>query len=468
MGGPNLVRRFTVSPWKFERGKATAGKGSEASLSRGQKPRLPLRTFRDAARAGAGQPGAAEAGAALPLPSLPAAALTCGPRGALRGCGRLPARRCGRWRSRARPGSSACAPVPPALGPTAAAGGEGRREGALGGGGRRTPFPFLFRWAAARPRPRGSARYGGGRGAPREGRDGSSGWAGRARPRPGRPVRRAGGRARGAGRARLLPAGARRGLRSASCLLGAGRAARRPRAPAGRAGAAPVTLQRPEPRESGGAGRGSAGERPPRLHKRRPARARQADGDACQRASARTAGSRGSASTCVAGPEMARLTLWREVRATAPWELPRREQMPGKVPLRTAAPQLSWTAGSSTSRIRSLTPGTPTACPAPRMAAQRKHLVKDFNPHITCYICKGYLIKPTTVTECLHTCEYLAARLSFVIGTPASFSWCLLGSLCSALFTGGAQHGTLCGFWRGVPLCHSGTPEAVDALLSIP
>ncbi|XP_019358140.1 PREDICTED: polycomb group RING finger protein 5 isoform X1 [Gavialis gangeticus] len=37
------------------------------------------------------------------------------------------------------------------------------------------------------------------------------------------------------------------------------------------------------------------------------------------------------------------------------------------------------------------------------MAAQRKHLVKDFNPHITCYICKGYLIKPTTVTECLHT-----------------------------------------------------------------
>ncbi|XP_023595704.1 polycomb group RING finger protein 5 isoform X2 [Trichechus manatus latirostris] len=38
------------------------------------------------------------------------------------------------------------------------------------------------------------------------------------------------------------------------------------------------------------------------------------------------------------------------------------------------------------------------------MATQRKHLVKDFNPYITCYICKGYLIKPTTVTECLHTC----------------------------------------------------------------
>ncbi|XP_069756692.1 polycomb group RING finger protein 5-B isoform X2 [Narcine bancroftii] len=37
------------------------------------------------------------------------------------------------------------------------------------------------------------------------------------------------------------------------------------------------------------------------------------------------------------------------------------------------------------------------------MAAQRKHLVREFNAFITCYICKGYLIKPTTVTECLHT-----------------------------------------------------------------
>ncbi|XP_073452507.1 polycomb group RING finger protein 5 [Aquarana catesbeiana] len=37
------------------------------------------------------------------------------------------------------------------------------------------------------------------------------------------------------------------------------------------------------------------------------------------------------------------------------------------------------------------------------MAAQRRRLVKEFNPYVTCYICKGYLIKPTTVTECLHT-----------------------------------------------------------------
>lgn len=40
------------------------------------------------------------------------------------------------------------------------------------------------------------------------------------------------------------------------------------------------------------------------------------------------------------------------------------------------------------------------------MATGRKHLVKDFNHFITCYLCRGYLIKPTTVTECLHTCEW--------------------------------------------------------------
>ncbi|XP_069467410.1 polycomb group RING finger protein 5 isoform X2 [Ambystoma mexicanum] len=37
------------------------------------------------------------------------------------------------------------------------------------------------------------------------------------------------------------------------------------------------------------------------------------------------------------------------------------------------------------------------------MATQKKHFVNEFNPHITCHICKGYIIKPTTVTECLHT-----------------------------------------------------------------
>ncbi|CAG2181235.1 unnamed protein product, partial [Oppiella nova] len=34
---------------------------------------------------------------------------------------------------------------------------------------------------------------------------------------------------------------------------------------------------------------------------------------------------------------------------------------------------------------------------------ERKIRLKSLNPHITCKICRGYLIDATTVTECLHT-----------------------------------------------------------------
>ena len=37
---------------------------------------------------------------------------------------------------------------------------------------------------------------------------------------------------------------------------------------------------------------------------------------------------------------------------------------------------------------------------------ERMIKLKSLNPHISCKICKGYLIDATTVTECLHTCEY--------------------------------------------------------------
>lgn len=36
----------------------------------------------------------------------------------------------------------------------------------------------------------------------------------------------------------------------------------------------------------------------------------------------------------------------------------------------------------------------------------RKIKLWDINAHITCRLCNGYLIDATTVTECLHTCEY--------------------------------------------------------------
>ncbi|KAK6186200.1 polycomb group RING finger protein 3 [Patella vulgata] len=34
---------------------------------------------------------------------------------------------------------------------------------------------------------------------------------------------------------------------------------------------------------------------------------------------------------------------------------------------------------------------------------ERKIRLKTVNPNITCYLCKGYLIDATTITECLHT-----------------------------------------------------------------
>lgn len=33
-------------------------------------------------------------------------------------------------------------------------------------------------------------------------------------------------------------------------------------------------------------------------------------------------------------------------------------------------------------------------------------LVRDLNSHLICTLCKGYLVDATTITECLHSCEY--------------------------------------------------------------
>lgn len=37
---------------------------------------------------------------------------------------------------------------------------------------------------------------------------------------------------------------------------------------------------------------------------------------------------------------------------------------------------------------------------------ERKIKLKTLNPHISCKICRGYLIDATTVIECLHTCKW--------------------------------------------------------------
>ena len=53
-------------------------------------------------------------------------------------------------------------------------------------------------------------------------------------------------------------------------------------------------------------------------------------------------------------------------------------------------------------------------CPSPPQNPEtltRKIKLWDINAHITCRLCEGYLIDATTVTECLHTCEYLPMEL---------------------------------------------------------
>lgn len=43
---------------------------------------------------------------------------------------------------------------------------------------------------------------------------------------------------------------------------------------------------------------------------------------------------------------------------------------------------------------------------------ERTIKLKTLNIHITCKICRGYLVDATTVTECLHTCKLL--QLGFI------------------------------------------------------
>lgn len=58
-----------------------------------------------------------------------------------------------------------------------------------------------------------------------------------------------------------------------------------------------------------------------------------------------------------------------------------------------------------------------------------KIYLKTVNPHITCNLCKGYLINATTIVECLHSCKCRQCRkwkrffhCDFLFGLYWSFS----------------------------------------------
>lgn len=58
--------------------------------------------------------------------------------------------------------------------------------------------------------------------------------------------------------------------------------------------------------------------------------------------------------------------------------------------------------------------------------------IKDLNEHIVCYLCAGYFIDATTITECLHTCEFHPSWLKDVINVSNAMVSALL-SFCSAV-----------------------------------
>lgn len=60
---------------------------------------------------------------------------------------------------------------------------------------------------------------------------------------------------------------------------------------------------------------------------------------------------------------------------------------------------------------------------------ERTKLV-EINSHLTCNLCKGYLIDATTISECLHSCKFLVvllvvADVKFLIG---KFLWQFAGA----------------------------------------
>lgn len=51
--------------------------------------------------------------------------------------------------------------------------------------------------------------------------------------------------------------------------------------------------------------------------------------------------------------------------------------------------------------------------------------LRELNPFIICGICNGYLIDATTITECLHTCEYIFKFVIFLLFPRGQIGPCL-------------------------------------------
>ena len=68
---------------------------------------------------------------------------------------------------------------------------------------------------------------------------------------------------------------------------------------------------------------------------------------------------------------------------------------------------------------------------ARKRAEKRRLDVTELNPHIQCQLCKGYLIDPVTVVECLHSCKCALNFFIFFSTKSKSFQPIVTSVCCS-------------------------------------
>lgn len=84
---------------------------------------------------------------------------------------------------------------------------------------------------------------------------------------------------------------------------------------------------------------------------------------------------------------------------------------------------------------------TTVTIPSERLIKPPNAQLKAINPHITCNLCRGYLIDATTIVECLHSCKYfvyfskiLGSISEIIFAVIYSGNWQNVGIMLSFIF----------------------------------
>lgn len=70
---------------------------------------------------------------------------------------------------------------------------------------------------------------------------------------------------------------------------------------------------------------------------------------------------------------------------------------------------------------------TTVTIPSERLIKPPNAQLKAINPHITCNLCRGYLIDATTIVECLHSCKYFV-YFSKILGSISEIIFAVIYS----------------------------------------